>query len=132
MLRIALVQFSFQRSPAISGRFLVFIGQLKLVLSVSQLVQINSQWFSANSGRFAVFLGQFKPICIVTWFFWPVQDYVVFGWLISISTGFSLFYNILADLLRFKLFSGLFQHCLWGFVIILQGYCGWLLVALLW
>jgi hypothetical protein len=73
MLRIALVQFSFQRSPAISGRFLVFIGQLKLVLSVSQLVQINSQWFSANSGRFAVFLGQFKPICIVTWFFLPVQ-----------------------------------------------------------
>jgi len=77
----------------------------------------------ASSSRFALLLGFFGQFRL---------DYVVFGWLISISTGFSLFYNILADLLRFKLFSGLFQHCLWGFVIILQGYCGWLLVALLW
>jgi hypothetical protein len=69
MIKIALVQFSFQRSPASSGRFSVFIGQLKLVLSVSQLVQTNSQWFWADSGPLAVFLGQFKPICIVTWCF---------------------------------------------------------------
>ena len=95
----------------VSSLLRIRIALVQFSFSVLQQVQPGFRCFLAGSGRFALFWGGSPLFQLV-----PLS-----------------LYNILADLLQFELFFWPFSALfLWGFLIYLIGYCGWLLVALLW